>query len=210
MLKILKDKNIECIGHAGCSYSIPNSSASIMDAINAGCKMIEVDIQRNNEGFICNHDAFIDGKLSTGMSNKDCKKKGILLLGELSEIANEYRDVVFLFDCKFSIQYTDSFYKVASILFKNYIIGSFYEHHLTYHHYNKALITSSIPLDYFDQQIKKLRVNTIILYHNNIHRQLVDYLHRRGITVYIHTVDDIVLCEYLCEMGIDGIITNIP
>ena len=126
MLRILRDKNIECIGHAGCSYSIPNSSASIMDAINAGCKMIEVDIHRSNEGFICNHDAFVDGILSINMSNSECKKRGILLFGELSEIANQYRDVVFLFDCKFPIQYTNSFYKVSSILFKNYIMCRLY------------------------------------------------------------------------------------
>ena len=41
-------------------------------------------------------------------------------------------------------------------------------------------------------------------------KELIKCLHKKGLEIFVYTIDNNILCESLLEMDVDGIITNYP
>jgi glycerophosphoryl diester phosphodiesterase len=219
------------IGHRGAkAYEPENTLRSFEAAIQMGVDMVELDVHvlpggevvlmhdnkinrtTNGEGYIFEQTYDVVRKLDAGQGEH------IPTLQEVLDLVN--RRVLVNIELKGPGTAT-----AVAVIIKDYIahkgwkpsdflVSSFNHPELVeFHHLCRSIkiaaLTSVVPLGYaeFAQEMGAVAINPDREF---VSQKLVDDAHKRGLKVYVHTVDDSDDIERMVMMGVDGIFTNCP
>ncbi len=219
------------IGHRGASgYAPENTLTSFAKALEFGVNAIELDVHLAKSGeLVVMHDETLDrttnGRGAIADKTLDEIRKYTCNGGEKVPTLNEVLDLVQR-RCIVNVELKGPLTaKPVADLMKEYIkekgwgyedffVSSFDHHELLAFHQllpevKTGALLEGIPFQYaaFAEEIG---ASHAVLYHQTVNKAFVEDAHRRGILVFIYTVNDPLEIPFLQEIGVDGIITNYP
>lgn len=219
--------------HSGCMNTSPNTLDSMLQGIEAGADIIEVDVRATKDGIpILKHDSFINtvsheqkqvSQLTLG-ELKNYEGKNIVTLEEALNLALKYNKV-FNLDMK-SLYAMDSMIKIVEQkkMVNQVVLSGCDKEKALYMHKNhqKFRILLNVEDDMFkdtdynyQSAIKKICYDAITLSCCGINieykyctQELINYAHSRFLPVAIWTVDDICNMKKYLKLGVYSITTN--
>lgn len=216
--------------HRGASHDAPeNTLAAIRLALQQNTDGIEIDVFQVDNEFIVIHDCWVqrttngNGHLSTlsfpQIRSLDAGNGEIIpTLREVMEVVGKQCvlniEIKGVSDVKKLIDYTLSAAKSLNIQLANLLFSSF-DHHILKQisALNQELkigaLTASIPIDYalFAQQLNAYSVHVD---GSCINQEFVNDAHKRGLKIYVYTVDEPADILRFKQWKVDGIFTNKP
>ena len=216
--------------HRGASAHAPeNTIAAVELAIAQQADGIEIDVHQLGEEFVVIHDQWLsrttngNGHL-TSMDLTELRKldagqgQRVPTLKEVMETVDGRCDINIemkgISDPKLLLSYTQALLS-AHPEWESRIIFSSFDHHLL-----KAIktllpdayigaLTSSKPLDYaaFAEELGAYSVNLDVSFTD---KAFVDDAKRRGLKVFVYTVDQPEALKKLAQWGVDGVFSNSP
>lgn len=230
---------VQVIAHRGASAIIPeNTMSAFKKAIEMGADAIETDVHMTKDNhLILIHDEQLSRTTNGVGWVKDYTLKEIKKLDAgfwfSPQFANETIPTI---DEFFTLIYNTKLWvnieiKMGFILYpgiEQRLVNKIKEYHLedrviisSFNHYSIKMISTISP------ELKTAVLYSIGLYepwsyaqsigamylhpHKDVvYKELVDAAHQYGMKVYPYTVDDEQEMKYLIEMGVDGIMTNVP
>lgn len=229
---------MKIIAHRGASGEFAeNSLVALEQALLQGCDGIEFDVQYHQPSgeFILLHDSY----LSSGKRNSrgDIKvhfnqlplaelvKFNICTLNQaLSCINNQCLINIELKSAAQGTQLVEQMQKLKVLLqqaqqhklitFQQIIISAFNHHALIYlAEHLPEIVTAALiaccPVDYA-KFCQKLNVSMLNLSIECINPEIVEDAHRRGLKVWVYTVDNLEQIKQCINYQVDGIFTNFP
>jgi glycerophosphoryl diester phosphodiesterase len=216
--------------HRGASGVEPeNTLKAIRSALEANVDGIEVDIHQVGDKLMVIHDRWLH-RTTSGLGqlqNYSFEELRLLDAGD-GEVIPDLDEVFSLIDgsCSInlelkSIKSLDVLYRYLNDAITKYnfnpsqiLISSFNHRLLNIIHQDRAeypigAITSSYPLEYakFAQELDANSVHLDIEY---ISQNFVDDAHKRGLKVYVFTVDELEDINEMRRLGVDGVFSNFP
>ncbi|MBP7074033.1 MAG: hypothetical protein KBA81_01455 [Rhabdochlamydiaceae bacterium] len=219
------------IGHRGaCGLAPENTLASFAKALEIGVDAVELDVHLAKSGeLVVIHDETID-RVSDGKGFvadktlrelKECTLEG----GEKIPTLNEVFDFIDR-RCIINVELKGvlTAKPVAELIrkyvlekgwsFEDFFVSSFNHHELFAFHQllpevQTGALLEGIPFHYasFAEDIGATHV---ILYLYTLNKAFIDDAHRRGLKVFVYTVNEPDEMKLLLDMGVDGIISNYP
>lgn len=219
------------IGHRGVwGHEPENTLLSVERALSYDIDFIEIDVAVCKTGeIIAIHDATLDRTTNgTGfVSDKTLEELQMLDAGKGQKIPL-LQAVLDLIDKKkkinIEIKGEGSAQLVMGIVnqyvsnrgwqYKDFLISSFNHHELNVLHALSpdimiGAVVAGIPIDYA-ACATRLHAYSIHLSKEFVNKAFVDDAHRRGIKVFVYTINDAVYFEKMKVFGIDGIFTDFP
>ena len=216
--------------HRGASGTEPeNTLRAIQAALDIGVDGIEIDIHEVDNILYVIHDRWLHRTTSgTGKISQHNAKYLQDLDAGLGEKIPTLDEVLFLVagKCIINIElkgisniellfsYLDNALENSPLILDNILLSSF-NHHLLYHinqqrpEFSIGALTSCIPLEYakFATQLNAYSIHASV---NFIDQALVDDAHKRGLKVFVYTVDELDDIKEMQTLGVDGIFSNFP
>jgi len=230
---------VQVIAHRGASAIRPeNTLSAFKKAIEMGVDAIETDVQMTKDGhLILIHDERLNRTTNGVGWVKDYTLQEIKKLDAgfwfSPHFANESIPTI---DEFFTLIYNTKLWvnieiKMGFIMYpeiEQRLINKIKEYHLedrviisSFNHYSIKMISTISP------ELKTAVLYSIGLYEpwnyavnigarylhpdkDVVYEGLIETAHYYGMKVYPYTVDDVQEMEYLIEMGVDGIMTNVP
>jgi len=218
--------------HRGASAVEPeNTLLAFKSACTTNSDGVEFDIHQVDGELMVIHDRYLERTTSgrgllcehsfTQLRKLDAGKGALIptLAEVLAVVANkgiinielkgiEIEHMPLLFDC------LDKAKEVLKVDFKQVLLSSF-NHHLLQAIYQQrpefslGALTASLPLSHakFAQQLNAYSVHIVVDY---ISAEFVHDAHRRGLKVYVYTVDKLIDIQKMKALGVDGIFANNP
>jgi glycerophosphoryl diester phosphodiesterase len=225
MVKMLK-KNVLLVAHRGASFYEPeNTLRAVKRAIELGADMVEVDVRLSKDGFVVViHDETVDRTTDgTGYVEKKSLKELKNLdagLGEkiptLDEVIETVKGKVKLVIELKKQGFED---KVIEILrqkdfVEDAILTSFFHKAVKkVKELNSRIKTGIIfrcsPVDVTDLALKS-KADILFPEYKYVNSEMVDEIHRKGLEVYVWTIDNLEEAKAFVKMGVNGIVTNKP
>ncbi len=219
MNKILK------IGHRGAKgYVSENTLASFQKAIDLGCDGIELDVHLSLDGeIIVIHDNTINRTTSgKGIVNKlklaELQQYNIPTLAEVLEIANHNLLI------NIELKSYETVEKVNELIkkniqeknweFKNFLVSSFDWQALQQLRFLNEKIRIGVltenNLETAFAFAKFIKATTLNPYFKLLNKENVARIHKKGIEIFVWTVNEIEDIENMKRLNIDGIISDFP
>lgn len=226
--KALPDFTI--IGHRGaCGYEPENTLRSFARALEMNVFMIELDVYVCGSGeLVVIHDATVD-RTTNGTGSVTAltwdqlrtldagKGERIPLLSEVFDLVN--RKLIINIELKGP----DTVHAVAELIEKYVDKGWSYDDFIvsSFNHYaildfgvqcpqvKTGAILEGIPVGYADFA-ERAHAHYAVLYFELVTPEFVLDAHRRGIKVFVYTVNNPLLGKEMRNYGVDGIFTNFP
>lgn len=218
------------IGHRGAKgYAPENTLKSFAKAIELGVDMIELDVHVVASGeVVLMHDVKIDRTTNGSGYIHEKTLDELRSLDAGGDIIPTLQEVLDFVDRRVSVNVELKGHgtadEVAAILFEymssrgwsndDFIVSSFNHHELREFHrllpnVRIAALMDAIPLDYaaFAEKLGAYSVNPG---HEFVTADYVNDAHKRGLQVFVWTVDDPDELKLLYNMGVDGVFTNVP
>lgn len=219
------------IGHRGaCGYEPENTLRSFNRALELGVDMLELDVHICQSGeIVVIHDSKVDRTTNgTGyVTDKTLDELKTLDAGKGERIPT-LPEVLDLVNRKVKVNVelkgTDTAKPVFQLLEKHvtefgwsyadFLISSFNHDELQEFRrlskeFSIGVLISNIPAG-FIEFAEKIGAYSVNVYIGSITRELVDDARRRGIRVFVWTVDDIDDIGRMSSLGVDGIFSNYP
>jgi glycerophosphoryl diester phosphodiesterase len=227
---MLKTDKMICFAHRGASgYEPENTLRAFKKAVDLGAKWIELDVYpienklvtihdirlertTNGNGFIWKQSLEYLRSLDAGIGEK------IPLLEEVFEIVNE--DIGINIELKWpgSAELVASFLKhripTNTPSLDRYLVSSFIHSELLI--FKKLMpnirigaLTGDLPIKHtqFAEELDAYSVHPTIEF---ISKEFVEDAHKRGLKVFVYTVNHIEEFEWMQEIGVNGVFTNFP
>ena len=210
--------NILSIAHRGYSAKYKdNSWPAFKNVRNKGFDMIEIDIQLCKSGeIIIYHDLFLKNQRIINLTLKEIKKlkKSIVTLKEFFEYFDSNSQAVYL-DMKGNDKLAHRlfcFLKTYAINLKNIICCSFNKKHIDYLKHKLpeievGLITAN-KLAPEDLELLTQNIQYLIIDWPVLDRDMIEYCHKKEISVFTYTMKDIDAFNYIKDFDVDGIVSN--
>ena len=209
------------IAHRGyCLNHKSNTMGAFHDAVAHGFDMIEMDIQLNkNNDIIVMHDTFIDCKEVCMQEYAELKLNNpeLLLLAIFFKLF-DYTKTMIYFDMKGDKELAHILHKLIvnmNIDTTNIWFASFNMKHLDIlsgcdTDYKLGYITENIMTqDILHSITDKYALKFICFQWEILDHETVDELHKQGVLVFIYTIHDIRILDYINDYSIDGIVSDI-
>jgi len=217
------------IAHRGASgYEPENTLRSFKRAINMGAPMIELDVHRTKSGqMVVIHDPFINNNPQllvkdltwTQLQQYDMGQgERIPLLSQVLDLVD--KQIVINIELK-----VDGLAQSVAQLLTQYIqekkwspdhfIVSCFDHYqvLAFKNYAPSIKTGVIfdgnPIG-LAQIATNAKAEYAIMYYEWITAAFVKDAHKRGVKVFVYTVNDKPLARTVSALGVDGIFSNYP
>ena len=219
------------IGHRGASGHAPeNTLASFAKALEFKVDAIELDVHLSKSGeLIVIHDETLDrttnGKGAISKKTLDELEQYTCEGNEKIPTLNEVFDLVQR-RCIINVELKGALtgQPVADLIkkyveekgwtYEDFFVSSFNHHELfTFHELLPTVKTGAllegIPFHYaaFAEDIGATHA---VLHSQTVNKEFVEDAHKRGLLVFVYTVNDPLTMTLLQDMGVDGIITNYP
>jgi glycerophosphoryl diester phosphodiesterase len=210
---------MKIIAHRGCSKKFSgNSLEAVQEALCLDVDLVEVDIQECSDGILVCHDYYLkDGTPVRNLLQSCGQKRGLLTLEQLLKICKNKNVMLDLKQAGDNPSFVD---KVVHIIVrsrhKKCFVASFNEFHLRYlNNYRKTYgslftlghITCSTNIDYYSKLIDEFSLDCLVVCKQHVTKNMVKHV---NIPIYVFTVDTKHEFEEIKQMGVAGIITNIP
>jgi glycerophosphoryl diester phosphodiesterase len=209
------------IAHRGyCKNHKSNTLGAFHDAVAHGFDMIEMDIQlTKNNDIIVMHDTFIDCKEVCMQEYAELKFNNpeLLLLNVFFKLF-DYTKTMIYFDMKGDKELAHILHKLIvnmNIDITNIWFASFNMKHLDIlsgcdTDYNLGYITENIMTqDILHYIINKYALKFVCIQFEMLDHETIEELHNRGVLVFIYTIQDIRILDYINKFNIDGIVSDI-
>lgn len=235
-----KNHPVTIIGHRGASGTAPeNTLASIKRACTLGADYIEIDVRLTKDKVpVVLHDAVFKGVLPTqavrALTYEETQKYDVGVWfspsyeGErvptLVEVINAcHKKVPLMVEIKREVHGPKTIaFTVFEVLentrhqWDHLIVGSFCYKILGYT--KKMIEASSLPVELIGiadehrniEHFLKLGIKRLALSHKLITPELMNDLQKRGVTVWVFTVNTVEKAQELAQTGVHGIISNFP
>lgn len=213
-------KNFEVVGHRGASfYEKENSRASFEKALELGAKAIELDVHvSRDKELIVVHDDYISGSRCEELTLEQVrnKDKDIITLDEAINIIG--KEVLIDIELKHNKAYEI----VADLLSKKVKKGWSYDFFIisSFHHIWLKKIQEKVPVKILPliagpttkcaEYIHEIGAKTVGISDTFIDKKFIEDIHKKGIKVWVYTVNTKERANKLRKMGVDGIFSNIP
>jgi len=216
--------------HRGASGVEPeNTLRAIQAALDADVDGIEVDIHEVDNKLFVIHDRWLH-RTTTGNGQLSHHKYEHLrsLDAGLGETIPTLDEVLSLIAGKCTINlelkgvnniqllfsYIDQAIETSQLSIESILLSSF-NHRLLYNIHQQrndffiGALTACYPLDYakFAEQLKAFSVHLDVDF---ISKHFVEDAHKRGLKVYVYTVDELDDIRAMKALGVDGIFSNFP
>lgn len=217
------------IAHRGSKPE--NRMLGFIKAAKIGCHMIECDIRLSRDGFpMVIHDKTIDRTTPNGygivsdMTRSELEKFSIPSFQELTQwivdhnqqhlqIAVEVKNLYNNNKNQLMIQYVVDILKKQSLVDRSILI-SFNKNMVKFAKESCPELTTAIILPIFFQNPFQLcntyKSDHLWMYHRLISKHLIETAKIDGKKIFAWTVNDHNRIRTLCQMGVDGIITDHP
>jgi glycerophosphoryl diester phosphodiesterase len=212
------------IAHRGASADHPENTVEAFRAAGPlGADWVELDVRRTTDGALAvHHDAHLgDGRaivetaareLPTSVPSLAEALDACRPLGVNVEIKNSPQDV----DFDASAALVEPVVAAINACSQPIIVSSFHGPTLDrVRVVDPSIATGVLTFDLRDP-VRAIR-DAVAAGHVALHpfdrtvtHELVDLVHGAGLTINVWTVDDPARIEELAEMGVDGIVTNVP
>jgi len=216
-------------GHRGAiGYAFENSMASFKKALELNCKWIELDVYNVENNLIVFHDDRLE-RCTDGfgrIADKTYSEISALHLknGERIPLLEEVLNIV---GCDSSVNIElkgeNTAYLTAELISdflkkgwskEQFLISSFNHVELNkIHELDHTLrigaLTSSIPINY-SEFAQKMNAYSIHCSLDFINSEYVDDAHRRGLKVFVYTINDVDEFYRMKLLGVDGIFSDYP
>ena len=209
------------IAHRGyCINHKSNTMGAFHDAVAHGFDMIEMDIQLNkNNDIIVMHDTFINCKEVCMHEYTELKMNNpeLLLLDVFFNLF-DYTKTMIYFDMKGDKELAHILHKLIvdmNIDITNIWFASFNMKHIDIlycydEEYKLGYITDNIMTqDILHSITDKYALKFICFQWEMLDHETVDELHKQGVLVFIYTIQDIRILDYINDYSIDGIVSDI-
>jgi glycerophosphoryl diester phosphodiesterase len=210
---------MQIIAHRGASAFFKENTLTAFKAAYAmGVNAFETDIQLTKDGFlILTHDYLLNKKPIKNYTLKELKNLGFCTLEELLAILDRRS---FL---NIEIKNDDNIYpeieeKLAACLKKygqdknpRLLISSFYLPSLQ--KIKKLLPDLKIgrlTKEFNPKEIELLQPYSVNMSYKKINKKIIDFCHKKGIKVFIYTVNDLKLFKQLKKDGVDAVFSDNP
>lgn len=230
---------VQVIAHRGASAIRPeNTMSAFKKAIEMGANAIETDVQMTKDGhLILIHDEQLSRTTNGVGWVKDYTLKEIKKLDAGYWFSPEYaNETIPTIDELFILIYNTNLWvnieiKMGFIMYpgiEQRLVDKIKEYGLegrviisSFNHYSIKMVSTISPelntailysIGLYEPWNYALNIGARYLHPNKnvVYKELVDAAHQYGMKVYPYTVDDEREMRYLIEMGVDGIITNVP
>jgi len=228
------------IAHRGASRQAPeNTLAAFQAAVDAGAQMVELDYYHSADRIpVVFHDGTLerttDASLLFGPRKIPIESKTLAQLRRLdvgSWFSPKFKDAriatlsealdllhpraVTLIERKGGDAATCVKLLKEKRLEHRAVVQAFdWEYLAAVHRLNPDLVLGALGGDRLTDvrldQIEKSGARVVGWNHKDIHRRQIDAIHRRGLKVWVYTVNDPARAKELLDDGIDGIITDVP
>ena len=220
------DRKIKVIAHRGASAEIPgNTISAFKKAIEIGADMIELDVHASKDGYlVVIHDATVDettngtGEVSqlTLTELKELIVEDIERIPTLEEVFQLAKGKI---DINIEIKAENIEEKVVELVRKYEL-----ENHVLISSFNLEAIKKvkeiapelstaalfSTPVENVLEVLKDCKADAINPFFVMVSEEFVEQMHNAGYKIYPWTVDDEDMMQYLIELEVDGIITDVP
>jgi glycerophosphoryl diester phosphodiesterase len=219
----IDSRNFDIISHRGNNSKNykENTLRAFQQSIKDGIYLIELDVLITLDGkVIIKHDTINE---ETGELHYNSVYKNELQLDTVFKILPS--TVNYIIDLK-EVRPESNLIKNVLLICNKYnvlhrcLFGSFNEFLLedlySYERENniklkKAYISGNSDINYFNEVITSWDLSHLILYVNQISKELVDFLKNRyDINIYLYTCNSIGSYKYALKIGVDGIISDNP
>jgi glycerophosphoryl diester phosphodiesterase len=212
------DRNIESVAHRGYSGKFKdNSYTAIKKAYQRFFDMIEIDIQVCKTGeLVIYNSPILKSQCIKNLSFKEIIKKdrSIITFKQFTENFPYLRKKLYL-NLKGDIKtayHLFIFIKIRNIDYSNIIAFSRNADHINYlklklPDLKRGYITSNIPCDYMLKYIHE-NVSIVSLSYKNINNEIIDKLHNINKKVFVYTIKNHHIANYVRKFNIDGVISN--
>ncbi len=221
---------MKIFAHRGASAIEPeNTLRAIQSALNNNIDGIEIDVHEADEKLWVIHDRWLH-RTTSGVgqitdhttdylrSLDAGKNEHIPTLDEVLELTSN--------KCTINIElkgikqlgllfsYLDRAIKTTNLTIENILLSSF-DHHLLKDitqqrpEFSIGALTACCPLNYayFAEQLHAYSVHVDI---NFMNKKFVDNAHKKGLKIYVYTVDESEDIKEMKRLGVDGIFSNNP
>jgi glycerophosphoryl diester phosphodiesterase len=212
------------IAHRGASADYPeNTVEAFRAAATLGANWVELDVRRTADGALAvHHDAHLgDGRAIVDLAAADLPANVPSLaealeacrpLGVNVEIKNSPHDV----DFDVTAALVEPMVSVIAECSQPILVSSFHGPTLDrVRVVDPSVATALLTFDLSDPS--RTISDAVAAGHVALHpfdrtvtHELVELVHQAGLTINVWTVDDPARIEELAEMGVDGIVTNVP
>ena len=216
--------------HRGASGVEPeNTLRAIKAALDANVDGIEIDIHEVDNKFFVIHDRWLH-RTTTGngqISHHKYEHLRSLDAGQgetiptLDEVFSLIRgkctlniELKGIDNIELLFSYIDHAIKTSKLVVENILLSSFNHRLLDKIHQQRAefaigALTACYPLEYakFAEQLNAFSVHLDV---NFISRHFVEDAHKRGLKVFVYTVDELDDINAMKALGVDGIFSNFP
>jgi glycerophosphoryl diester phosphodiesterase len=212
------------IAHRGASADHPENTVEAFRAAGPlGANWVELDVRRTGEGALAvHHDAHLrDGRAIVEIAAADLPASVPSLaealeacrpLGVNVEIKNSPHDV----DFDATAALVEPVVAVINACSQPIIVSSF--HGPTLDRVRSVDPSVATGLLTFELRDPARTINDAVAsghvalhpFDRTVTHELVELVHEAGLTINVWTVDDPARIEALAEMGVDGIVTNVP
>ena len=210
---------MQIIAHRGASaFFQENTLTAFKTAYAMGVNAFETDIQLTKDGFlILAHDYLLNKKAIKNYSLRELKKLGLCTLEDLLAILDKKS---FL---NIEIKNDDNIYpeieEKLAVCLKKYgldknphiLISSFYLPSLQK---VKTILPNlkigRLTKEFNLKEIELLQPYSVNMSYKRINKNIIDICHKRGIKVFIYTVNDLSLFERLKKDGVDAVFSDNP
>lgn len=219
------------IGHRGASgYEPENTLRSFAKAIEQGVDMIEFDVHVCASGeLVVIHDDTVDATTNgTGrVAEKTLCDLQILNAGKGEHIPT-VREVLDLVNRRVKVDIElkglDTAHSVAQLVdhyvrYKDWTYDDFFVTSFEYDEFERfgvlcPHVKTSHIIHSFDGNWRKVldQITTTIFVtcSDEISHEMVEYLHKRGVSVYVYTVNEYVELERMKQLSVDGVFSDFP
>lgn len=219
-------KKVLIVAHRGASaYEPENTVRAVESAIKLGADMVEVDVRLSKDGYVVViHDETVDRTTDgSGYVEKISLKKLKKLDAGLGEKIPTLEEIVDVIRGKaklvVEIKKLGMEKKVVKIfedkkVVEDVLITSFYHETLRKIKDLNRKIKVGVIFRCYPLNVCQLALNVkaeaIFPEHKYVDFKMVEEAHRKGLSVYVWTVDDPKTAKKFVNMEVDGIVTNKP
>ncbi|TCS82555.1 glycerophosphodiester phosphodiesterase [Tepidibacillus fermentans] len=232
-------RRIQVIAHRGASAISPeNTMIAFQRAIHIGADAIETDVQMTKDGhLVLIHDERVNRTTNGSGFVKDYTLNELRKLdagswfssvyqNEKIPMIDEFFTLIKSTDIWVNVEIKNGYFMYPGIEEK--LIGKIKEYDLlsrvvvsSFNHYSLLKIHQIAPYiktailymtNLFEpwNYARMIGASSLHPYKKSLSKEIVDYAHQMGFTVYPFTVDDKEEMKNLIQMGVEGIMTNVP